>query len=264
MSDNNVVMFHSSSKDPDEKSDEINDVDLENPLVPENIGIKNDNKKIHNPAKENVNKIEANDEVFLEPTEEMQSQFDKNKLYEVPLSVEKNWTRAVAERLSEYANDSRESGWKHGKDAKYYNDLNTYVTIFSSISATITIVLSGIIIRFVGSDFSPENFYVILGCIIGIQFFTGIFNGYKHVKNFVGRIIVHSESSSKFGRLFRKIKDEFALPLNCRQDGQSLLREIGERYTEVHRDQPLVRDNLDRRWARKENSEIKLPAEFRD
>lgn len=209
---------------------------------------------------------------------------DDEDSHEMKRSIDENnsskiWELPISKRLREYSQNSYELSWKHDIDANYYNSLNTKLTVISTLlSAISAVAITGLLSLFSNDNDDINNtkineiyMYIISISTILVNLIVAGINSYKYIHNFVYKIIECSDKSSKFSKLYNKIKNQFCLPISERYNAKTFLDYVFERYSELDREKPFIRDSTNKKWDKyiKNKKHIhenftNLPYEFKD
>ena len=77
---------------------------------------------------------------------------------------------------------------------------------------------------------------------------VAILNNMHLVYNINTKVFEHLEKSAKFGALFRRIKDQFYMPVNIRYDAKTLLDFVSERFNELTAEKLFLRQITEKTW----------------
>lgn len=180
----------------------------------------------------------------------------------------KNWSLQLARRLRYYSYESAGLAWQHDRDAQFYNSLNVKLTLWATLISSFSAVAVTGIMSLVNNN-SLIGFYILSSITIVLNLTVAMLNAWKYVNNYVFKIIEHSEKSAKFGKLHRKIKNQFSSPLINRYDGKTLLEYTSDRFSELDREKPFIRKTTTVSWEKKTKKRnylyddlLALPYEF--
>ena len=185
--------------------------------------------------------------------------------------TKKKWYRDVAVNLRDYGYQSAGYSWMHDRDAVYYNGVFTKLTLWAAILSTITTTGIAAVITIVDTQ-HIWLMYLLLAISILLSLSAAILNVWKLTYNYTLKIQEHSEKSAKFGKLFRKIKNQFSLEPVHRYDAQTLLDYTTDRFNELDRERPFIRPSTIKKWDKQavlnENGDplydkiLQLPSEY--
>jgi hypothetical protein len=163
-----------------------------------------------------------------------------------------DWNTGLAERLQEYAFKSAGLSWMYGKDAAYYNSIERKTNIAIGVLAVISSVgISGIFALVDNrqcTEASP-GFYIVTAISVVLTVTIGILNRYQASMNFNHRVGESSEKAVKYGTLHRTIKNQFNMNPENREEARSLLITTEQRFEELDREKPFLRDKTVNEWG---------------
>ena len=222
---------------------------------------------------------DASDEVTHDMDEEYEEDFKDDHSHPSNRGPPINhWNIDLTSEFREYAYQSAGLSWMFGEDAAFYNSRNNLISLVTgifSILASIGVAGAWIFIDTGDCDTNRTIGYYILSAIaIGLNLIVAGLTLYKFVKRFDHKIAEHSEKSSKYGKLYRKLKGQFARDPEDREDALDLLIYTEDRYDELDREKPFLRGSTVKKWGiymeeLKSNPNyadhlIPLPTEFRN
>lgn len=192
---------------------------------------------------ENQEEIDRDRETFSEPRLG-KVRLERSSPYD---HLKKKWYKDIAINLRNYGYESAGYSWMHDRDAIYYNSLLRKLTLASALLSTIT--TSGItaIISLIETKVL-WLLYALSGLSIAISLAGAIISVWILNNNYNLKIKEHSEKSAKFGKLYRKIKNQFSLYPNHRYDAKTLLDYTTERFNELDRERPFIRSSTQKKW----------------
>jgi hypothetical protein len=161
--------------------------------------------------------------------------------------IKKNWHKDITLNLRDYGYQSAGYSWMHDRDATFYNGLNNKLELIAAILSTITTAGIALVIPLVENEII-WLMYTLLGVSIALSLSAAIINVIKIVKNYNFKISEHSEKSAKFSKLYRKVKNQFSLKPTRRYDAQTFLEYTTDRFNELDREKPFIRDSTIKKW----------------
>lgn len=183
------------------------------------------------------------------------------------------WTREMCINLRYYAYESYRLSWITDQEAMHNNKLNKKIVFWAALLASLSVVLlAGIM-----SLFEHENyrwlFYVITSTNIVVAFSVAVLNNYNLIYNLAFKVTEFQEKSNKYGKLYRRIKNQFYLPVSQRYNCKTLMEYTTDRYDELDREMLFIRETTQKEWdaiVPKDGSGridydkiLQLPSEFR-
>jgi hypothetical protein len=183
----------------------------------------------------------------------------------------KHWTKEMAINLRNYAWDAYKYAWQTGEDAYYWNSYNSKMTKYASI---LSLIVSAAFAGNLSNRYVDDEGWKIFTEIIGwvgfiISLAVSIVTTLLSVNNVVTKITEHSEKSAKFGRLYRRISNQFSMPLSIRYNAQTLLDFVSSRFDELDSEKLFVRKTTEEKWSQLEEKgdfsieeALSLPIEF--
>jgi hypothetical protein len=187
------------------------------------------------------------------------------------------WTRDIAINLQNYAFKSNGSWWINGKDANFYNKRNSFINllivILSAISsAGIASVMGLAPVNNDAGDTSTVSiifFYLISGISLSLSLTTAVAQGVQEVGKYSDKASDCKDNASKYGELYRKITNQFRLEPSDRIDALVFQNYVTERFDELEREKPFIRDITEKEWHAKIerygksiDEIVPLPSEF--
>lgn len=164
---------------------------------------------------------------------------------------ENKWTIEICEIMRSYAFKSLGYCWIHLEDARFYYNINTVFNILIlCLSAISAVGITGSIIFVKSNSFEKEIviFYIISVFAIVLNVIVALLKALQFGINLDIRIATHAEKASKFGDLYRKIISQFALEANDRMDAINFMNQITERFNELEREKPFLRQRTIKKW----------------
>jgi hypothetical protein len=160
----------------------------------------------------------------------------------------KNWDITVTKNLRDYAYQAYSLMWMTGEDAKQTAALSQKLSFASTtLSFFTTIAIAGLLP--IVDKFSVLWLTYLLVCLgIVLSVCVAVINGYKSVYQLDQTIQVQTEKSSKYGKLFRSIKDQFYLQKENRYDAKTLTEFVSDRYDELNRESLLISYDAEKKW----------------
>ena len=185
-----------------------------------------------------------------------------------------NWTNEMAVNLRDYAYKSNMYSWQTGQDAFYWNRFGRKLIMWSSVLSLVATLGFGPILGLVDNPDLRWLFYVITVINLLLVLSVAILNNMHLIYNITTKIVEHLEKSAKFGALYRRIKDQFYMPVKIRYNAKTLLDFVSERYNELTSEKlfirPATQNNWDEQITRTNNGDIDydaillLPIELRN
>jgi hypothetical protein len=164
------------------------------------------------------------------------------------------WNLDITESFREYAWKAAGLSWMHGEDAAAYNSRNTKINIILSCLSVLSAVgIAGSFV-FVNGEECDEvksiGFYILSGINIILNLIMAMLGGYRLAAKLDRKISDHSELSSKFEKLYRKIKAQFALSSQKRMNAVDFSIYLQDRFDELDREKPFIRNKTVKSWGR--------------
>lgn len=163
----------------------------------------------------------------------------------------KNYTPRLSNGLRSYAVQATGYSWQTGADAAYFNSLNSRFNFWIAVlSAIATIGIGGGLIFVQTRDkvWAEVLFYIFQITSVLLLTTIGILQGMQLAMNLANKIVNFSISSAKFGEVARNIKDQFNLPNDKRDDAIILQKYTTNRFNELEREKPFIRDSTAAAW----------------
>lgn len=203
-------------------------------------------------------------EVLSSPDPNMHTLFKQHGAHLSNSTYGKNWTQQMSVNLRDYAYKANMYSWQTGQDAFYWNRFGRTLVMWASILSVISTLGFGPIIGLVNMPDLRWLFYTVT-VINGLLVLTvAILNNMHLVYNISTKVVEHLEKSAKFGALFRRIKDQFFMPVGIRYNAKTLLDFVSERYNELTAEKLFIRSVTDKNWGkqvpRRDNGDINYDA----
>ena len=189
--------------------------------------------------------------------------------------VVKNWTKRMSNKLRKYSFSAAGFSWQTGTDAAYYNGLNSEINLWIGILTALNglgVLAAIVFVQDQSELWAIVLFYMFSVMSLLLSLSIGILQAIQSAKNLVGKIVSFSVSSAKFGELSRNISDQMDIPPTERDDAIVLQRYTRERFNELEREKPFIRDSTATEWEayakalavtpEKYDSVLKLPDEL--
>jgi hypothetical protein len=159
----------------------------------------------------------------------------------------RNWDKPISMNIREYAYNSYALSWMTTEDSNYYSDLNDKLTFFSITIGLINTLVIATVLPIINYQIQ-WLMYTLIGIGIILQFVQAIATQYKHVYKLDYSSQEQSEKATKFGNLYRSIRNQFYLQKEHRYDAKTLLEFVAERFDELNREKLSIRSNTQEKW----------------
>ena len=120
--------------------------------------------------------------------------------------------------------------------------------MWSSVLSLIATIGFGPILGLVDRPNLRWLFYTITVINLLLVLSVAILNNMHLIYNITTKIVEHLEKSAKFGALFRRIKDQFYMPVDIRYNAKTLLDFVSERYNELTAEKLFIRKLTEKNW----------------
>jgi len=166
-------------------------------------------------------------------------------------SLNKKWTKRIANKLRDYSFQATGFSWQTGVDAAYYNSMNTRINLIIGICTVLNgIGITSALIFLQDRDILWKMilFYSLSFISLLLTIFIGLLQIYQTSKNLMQKIVNFSVISSKFGELSRIINDQMDIPVEDRDDAITLQKFVSNRFNELDREKPFIRNSTSNEW----------------
>ena len=160
------------------------------------------------------------------------------------------WTLEISQNLQNYAIKCLGSWWMYTLDASYYDSVNSNINLSIGVLSCVSSIAMGISIPMSGisENASSIAYYVLsIFALVSTVTVTSI-QGYQMAEKVDLKAAYNKEKAAKYGELYRKIINQFYLEASDRKNAISFLEMVNERYNELEREKPFIRDSTQEKW----------------
>ena len=168
------------------------------------------------------------------------------------------WTLELAKTLRYYSYNSAELSWKYGRDAKCYNKFNNTISLVIAFSNALSTVGIVSIMNLLDDLENLPAIYTLASVTIVLNLISTLGTVYQKIKNYEYKIAECSEKSNKYSDMHMDIRNQFALPVDHRYNGLTLLEYTSKRFSELNREGLFIRDSTNSKWEKQMSNKPNL------